>query len=305
MPDYNPWTALCHLTWYQPHHINLAFTLLTEQAGTIQEKLDARQEQDGIRWNDFGCGSFPMHIALDVATVIDPVLGAYRSRIHGIGIDSSEPMLSVGKKLMRKIREFDSNRTLGSIPLITRTNSRDDSFSVRQPRNRLTVLSVMHAFYRENIAQVKKEIARLIVSSDPELIFVTAHPSSERLLDCAFKDHLDEYDPEPIQTQRLRFGGELKPITALRQEWREIIETARGRRRAATGECRATRRGNAGGSSYRVHEWSASPNSIRNPANVVDLRAAEFDTAIRYLNSPVRWTGPPTVARVYFRKRTD
>ncbi len=308
MPQYNPWTSLCYLTWYQPHHINLALTMLTEKTKLIQKTFG---NNDGIRWIDFGCGSFPMHIALDVATAVDPVLESYRSRIHRIGIDSSEHMLSIGEQLMRTIEALEPSLTLGSKTLIAGTDLRERLQAIEESGNLPTVLSVMHVFYKENIVQVKNELAGLIASLEPKLILVMGQSSSKPLLDCVFSDHLDTYlHPQSklygALQQPLRLSGELAPITALRRKWRKYIRNVLLRRDGTFSEGGSTGQRNATVVHQKgVSESNTSPGSTRKVADGADLRTEGYQMAMNYLKQGVNWSGHPSAApvevRVYYR----
>ena len=127
MPSYNPWVTLCYLTWYQPHHINLAYTILGELPGPIRKTLIDVQSSGRFRWIDFGCGSLPMHVALYAAASIGRILASPQSRILGTGIDSSNHMLRIGRQVIRTINELDPRLMRGSDNLLTRANSMDVS----------------------------------------------------------------------------------------------------------------------------------------------------------------------------------
>ena len=67
MPNYDSWHSLMYLTWYQPHHINLAYTLLAEMAGKLNCSSAPELGNGKLRLIDLGCGNLSMHIALKLA----------------------------------------------------------------------------------------------------------------------------------------------------------------------------------------------------------------------------------------------
>lgn len=305
MPSYNSWTALCHLTWYQPHHINLAFTILRELSASIRNALAGTQELNSFRWIDFGCGSLPMHIALSAALTVESDLRSARSRVSGIGIDSSDHMLRLGEALVRNIQKHDCRLTQGCKNLQTSSSIQTISSSLRGSATTPTILSVMHAFYRENISEIEAALASLISASDPELVFVTAHPSSEALVDCAFSRHNHRYDFVSKRfdyTQPLWFSGQLIPITAFRQGLAQLIEIQRA---DVVNEGMSARQDFADFYQTNVSEWDVASRSFRNELDSTDLQfVKETDMAINYLRKEVCWSGAEVEARVYFRKQT-
>ncbi len=305
MPNYSPWTGLCYLTWYQPHHINLAFTMLHELSDAIRRTLDGARNNAEFRWIDFGCGSLPMHIALSAASAVDPVLPSSGSSILGIGIDTSEHMLKLGNEVVRAIKKLDPRLTRACKNLYTGATLPVPSRSPWETTSVPTVLSVMHAFYRENISDVEAALTSLIRSSNPELIFVTAHTSAERLVDRAFSRQEDRYDYVSKRfdyPQALRFSGELKAITAFRYGLADLIEIERAN---VVTEGLSARQDHAGVYHSGYSEWDVSSRGIRNSLDGSDLQFLnETDMAIKYLSRKVWWSGAEVDVRIYFRKHT-
>ena len=300
MPSYSPWVTLCYLTWYQPHHVNLAYTILGELPDHIRKTLIEVQTSDRFRWIDFGCGSLPMHVALYAASSIGRILASPQSRILGSGIDSSNHMLRIGRQLVETINEIDPRLMRGSESLSTGADSMQASpASAGIP----TILSVMHAFYRENISEVSNALASLITARDPKLIFVTAHSSSEALVECAFSRHKDRYEFVSKRfdyAQSLRFNGELTSLTALREELAQLITIERAN---VVNEGLSARRDDADVFDSGAFEWDGGSHSIRKALDGSDLQFID-DTgmAVNYLSKSVLWSGAEVEARIYFKK---
>lgn len=305
MPDYNPWTAFCYLTWYQPHHINLAFTMLAELSGFVRNKIVEAGGVDSFRWIDFGCGSLPMHIALYSASAMGAVVPSPTTRILSNGVDSSGSMMRTGIDLLRAIGKIDSRLARGSENLRIGANFPAEPEDARASRQPPTILSVMHAFYRENISGVASELGSLIKTTKPELILVTGHPSSDGLVDQAFSQHEDQYDVESKRydySQPLRFTGKLTSVTTLREDLADFIEIERV---SAVNDALSAQRDYAGVYDAGLVEWDGSSHSIRRSLYGPDLQFIyETDVAINYLQREVSWSGAEVEARIYYRRQT-
>ena len=92
-PHYGEWTALFYLTWYQPRHIHLAYTVLRQQIS---------KQRTPSQVIDFGCGAWAVQIALAILTCEKPALQDLI--VHGI--DCSRPMRQMGERLWRELRDL-------------------------------------------------------------------------------------------------------------------------------------------------------------------------------------------------------
>ena len=60
MPEYNAWEALLYSTWYQPGHINLAYSSIDRIA---RGSNPIAQGQGELFVSDFGCGQLSLQFA--------------------------------------------------------------------------------------------------------------------------------------------------------------------------------------------------------------------------------------------------
>ena len=306
MPTYDEWTSLCYLTWYQPHHINLAYTLLAQMSRSFRRTLEHVGGLNTFRWIDFGCGSLPMHTALYAALATKEFLQGSNPCVLAIGIDSSAAMVKLGNSVLRAIENIDSRLTHG-LGNLTTSVSPSGTFQLGSPSNSVpTILSVMHAFYRENCSEVASALKSLIEATDPELIIVTVHPSSVGLIERSFSPFRNSYDfvnKRFDNSQPLRFNGELEPVTVFRQDLGQFI---RDERANVVNEGLSAQRDYAGVYDVGLGDWDGATASIRRHLYGSDLQYIDdTDLAIRFLNNPVAWTGAEAEARVYFRKQTQ
>ncbi len=304
MPCYDDWTSLCYLTWYQPHHINLAYTLLGQMSRSFRRTLKRVDGLDAFRWIDFGCGSLPMHTALYAALATREFLRGSNPRVSSLGIDSSPAMVKLGNSVLSAIEKIDSrlmcgleNLTISICPLeATQLASPSDSTP--------TILSVMHAFYRENCSLVASELKSLIDTTDPELIIVTAHPASLELVEhtlAAYRDSYDFVSKRFDYSKPLRFSGELDAVTAFRQGLGQFIQDERLN---IVNEGLSAQQDYAGVYDVGLGEWDGTSDTIRRFLYGADLQYIDdTDLAINFLNGTVSWSGAEAEARVYFRKQ--
>ena len=104
IPDYSDkWVALFYLTWYQPSHINLAYSIIKESGEPLNDRLHIV---------DFGCGALAMQfgVALSMSEAIEE--GQSFSKLRIDSIDTSKPMIDIGKKV-----GSNSNRKSYGLPV--------------------------------------------------------------------------------------------------------------------------------------------------------------------------------------------
>ena len=303
MPDYDDWTSLCHLTWYQPHHINLAYTILGDWSDYIRKTLVDARKFGGFRWLDFGCGSLPLHMALYASSALGRVLPYSDARIFGTGIDPSGSMVRIGRAVVSEIQQIDPRLTLGTQNLATFANVEEYSSAHAVHEKMPAILSVMHTFYPENISEVSSAIRSLIELTDPELILVTSNPDSEMLVEDVFTPFADRYDHARRRydyNQSLRFKGRIGILTELRQGWADIVDSERV---DAVNEGLSAQRDYAGINDFGFIAWDGVSHAIRERLVGPDVQFInDTDTAINYLNGEVTWSGADVEAKVFYRK---
>lgn len=304
MPTYDDWDALCYLTWYQPHRINLAYTMLFEISRSFRRTLERVGGLEEFRWIDFGCGSLPMHTALFAALASGRLLRESNPRVYSQGIDSSAPMLNLGHSILQTIGEIDRRLTRGSGRLITTGCSSDALDYATSSRRIPTILSVMHVFYRENRSEVASELKSLITATDPELIIVTVHPASVGLLDCTFSAYGDRYgfvERHYDYSRHLMFRGDLASVSELRESWAQLVEHERVN---IVNEGVQARVSNARVGDIRFGGWDGNSSSIRRFLSDEDLDYIDdTEMAVSYLKNKVTWSGAEVLLRVYFRQQ--
>ena len=162
-PDYrSEWIALFYLTWYQPRQIHLA-------SAALRQLLVQTPPPRHII--DYGCGALAFQLALAVVLAEQPD-GRY-SGIAVHGIDSSKPMMDIGKELWDRFREITGSRSHDD-PLFEALHVALDAMgdvcsfhtslsealthlqtAPRAPESDDCWLTAIHAIYQSNLEQLK------------------------------------------------------------------------------------------------------------------------------------------------------
>ena len=193
IPEYNEWDALFYVLWYQPEHINLAYTLAQVRLEQDQASIQA---SGGLEVYDFGCGMLAMQFGLALASADTLEAGQYPPALTVTSSDTSQPMLLLGRKLWDKfIREV----TIGGYPSLEKVQKACGVLSFVNPSgwtdtppwvryssffdyssgpNDNRWLTALHVAYEDSHYEVSKELNRIVKRDKPQKILVTSHPGA-------------------------------------------------------------------------------------------------------------------------------
>ena len=162
-PDYDSeWVSLFYVSWFQPHQVHLAYVALRRILA--QAPLPRRVI-------DYGCGAWAVQLALSIILAEAP--GPLGSGIAVCGIDSSEPMKMIGKRLWEEFRNKTNDTGCDGffgVRLCHALELMGDSYGCyASPSEALRQLQVarkdsasencwftaVHAVYHENLEQLK------------------------------------------------------------------------------------------------------------------------------------------------------
>ena len=170
MPHYNEWDALLYSTWYQPGHINMAYSLIQSIPFNVNPFAESGRE---LYVNDFGCGELAMQLAL--------VLGAARSLESGrkyprFIINSTDPsrsMTDLGWKIWRYFK--DEIGDLKAYPGLDalRQACRDLRFDYPEAETPTRWFSLFHVAYKETAPAVREMMSNYVASGRPDVVLVT------------------------------------------------------------------------------------------------------------------------------------
>ncbi len=230
MPDYNEWDALFY-HWYQPSHINLAYSLIKSALA------DEFTTNDKLRVVDFGCGALAMQfgVAFAAADTLEQMQPLSEIRIDSL--DTSESMINMGQQIWEQfIIEVNRDSRLRYISLACEIINSQTTILTRNPLmfefNRHTAwttawqcecwVSALHTVYDANKDTVQQWLSAIVNRLHPSKCFATTHSSKYDLLQEVwnFMD-LDAYHI-PMLTIEPQFRGVLPKIT----RWRKNLNSA-------------------------------------------------------------------------------
>ncbi len=173
MPDYDDWDALFYSIWYQPGHVNLAYTL----AQLIpSENNPLRTGNGSLEVFDFGCGELAMQFGLALAVADGVEEQGTIPQIAILSEDDSEPMKDIGWRIWRNfVREIAEYPELGILQRICQTMR----FEHQADPKATSWLTALHVAYEENAETVKQQLDSLVVEQEPQIVLVTTHEVSE------------------------------------------------------------------------------------------------------------------------------
>ncbi len=171
-----------------------------------------------------------MHIALLATLAKRATRQKHTVPTYMLGIDPSDEMTRVGRELIKAINAIDRKLMHGSGCLQVFRNLEDADTVLQASKNVPTVLSVMHAIYKENIADIKPQIMKLIAKTNPEIIIVTHHSRSVTRIDEVFSQYISQYRVaeylyRPTE-EYFQFNGELRPVTTFRRTLSDRVEAS-------------------------------------------------------------------------------
>ena len=172
MPDYHdPWVALFYSLWYQPAHVNLAYTLCRQ---LLLDDGDFGRSDGHLQVFDFGCGELAMQFGLGLAiadTLRQP------PQVDVVSKDDSEPMKSIGWDIWHCFKEESAN--YDEIDGLRATFDTLNFGLKKNPKATLW-LTALHVAYNESDHRVKIQqgLNDLVKTLDPSVILITTHPSN-------------------------------------------------------------------------------------------------------------------------------
>ena len=217
IPKYkDEWVALCYLTWYQPSHINLAYSIIKASGVRLKDRLHIV---------DFGCGALAMQfaVALSVADALDDSQSFNRVRVDSI--DTSKPMISIGKKLWKQFKaELVKNPNSQTLQL---------ACDMVKPRVNKTIrpwgdhcwISAIHAIYNKNLTDVHDALNDHVSDLMPSMWFTTTQFSNRALLRTIWPENDGIYKQQHKSNANVipRFNGSCEATSRWRRNLRNQI----------------------------------------------------------------------------------
>ena len=207
-PAYDEWDALFYLTWYQPRHIHLVYTLLHH---------GAREFPAFSHVIDIGCGAGATQVALAFSMADQPSrLGAVDVSVHGI--DPSKAMRALGETLWLELRDRveqdpeleDLGQVMGDMSARCASYGSCEAYAASASAVAARAaghphwLTAVHAVYEETKRDLRRLLGEICADREPKGILVTSDDGKEPLLDQLLEVPLDARKVKPIWQGALR-----------------------------------------------------------------------------------------------------
>ncbi|MCY4415990.1 MAG: hypothetical protein OXE87_06745 [Chloroflexi bacterium] len=223
-PNYDEWTTLFYMLWYQPKHINLAYRILSAMS-------DARLAQQGrltasgnLHVVDFGCGSLAMQFGLMLIVTDAISRGEDISQVRIDGFDTSGPMLRLGQdlwnKLLRRVKSAKHNdpwlQNMQQALDLTLALNGAVSPRVRIDEGDERWVSAIHAVYPSHVGTLRQTMQSLADTMQPTAAFMTTFSRKAHLMTQASPFENEMYQRHDVNLGAGLVGG-LQQITQWRQ----------------------------------------------------------------------------------------
>lgn len=211
MPNYDEWDALFYSLWYQPGHVNLAYTLTR----LLPEEINPLKSGRGnLQVVDFGCGALAMQFGLSLAAT-DAL--EERGTVPSIAImsqDASKPMREIGWNIwqcfVEEIGKYSELNSLQEMCKVMKFDAQDDPDAARW-------LTALHVAYRECSykAKIEQGLGELVQGYDPRVVLITTHPQN---IQSAYSPGVSAYEKheKTLRNQNYLLNGYFPETTLFR-----------------------------------------------------------------------------------------
>lgn len=220
MPCYDDeWVPLFYSTWYQPSHVNLAYSMI--DAMVKKTGWDGALTKSGkLHVVDFGCGTLAMQFGVALAAA-DAL--RRKERIDSIRvdlIDRSLGMIDMGCKIWdqfkQEVKEDSKLDPLSEAFSLVKSKVLEDVERTEVCEVEDRWVSAIHAVYEENKHKVENALNKLGCKMIPDASFITSHKCNMAL--CKLKLSLGDIKRFEIDVSPF-IKGNLPQVTA----WRKCL----------------------------------------------------------------------------------
>ena len=177
MPSYDAWDALFYCLWYQPAHINLAYTLARQ---VPDDKNPLRSGGGSLQVFDFGCGALAMQFGLALAAADVLQEQGTLPTISIISGDDSESMKEIGRRTWHFfVSEVSGKEKYPELDALSRVLPAIE-FEDQGDSEATCWLTALHVAYREYFykAKIDQGLGELVQKHDPSVVLITTHPQN-------------------------------------------------------------------------------------------------------------------------------
>ena len=213
MPEYNAWDAVLYGAWYQPSHINMAYTLIRRVPYQFNPLLNCRTE---LYVEDFGCGQLAMQFGLLLVALDALEESGVFPRISIRSTDPSDEMKEIGWQIWRRFEAEISDSK--KYPLLhgLREAMSGISFHGRLPKDCERWISLLHVAYQGSKDSVRENIGPIVEKNRPGAILVTYHRGAK---ENAFSpsDRIYKEEVHHLSRANLDLAWNFQRLTELRE----------------------------------------------------------------------------------------
>lgn len=201
------WLVLLYSTWYQPSHMNLAYSMIKKMANRRDPEKALLTRNGKLHVVDFGCGTLAMQFGVALAAADALHHGQTLTSIKIDLIDSSQLMIDLGLKIWRQFKnEVKDNDRLTKLSEACDLICNETLTAMEVPAfysGYSRWMSTMHVVYEDNREDVKKELYRLSNAMDPHVGLITCYYTSKFLAKSVspFENERYQLSPSDVQLQ--------------------------------------------------------------------------------------------------------
>ena len=181
MPEYNSWDAVLYAAWYQPSHINLAYSLIRR---VPYEFNPLRWGKGALYVEDFGCGQLAMQFGLLIAAsdALESLGGC--PSISILSKDPSDKMKEIGWQIWREFKaQISDSKKYPQLQRLREAMARI-SFHNRFSEEYEHWVSLLHVAYQESKDSVQESVGPVVEENLPRVILVSSHPRARENAFC-------------------------------------------------------------------------------------------------------------------------
>ena len=212
MPLYTEWDALFYTAWYQPAHINLAYSLAYNILKLSTHSLNVGT----LEVFDFGCGALAMQFGLALAAAEFLAECGTHWQISVISSDKSKDMRELGMRIWNRF--IEDIATYPQLAPLQRVRREMKFHKLTDPAGTRWLIA-LHVAYQENFAEVSQALSSEIKCQKPDLILVTTNPNKRDWLYCPHPSTYErDYEvPSEFKTSDLLLKGNFIKTTSFRK----------------------------------------------------------------------------------------
>lgn len=207
MPEYNNWDALYYPLWYQPSHINMAYSLIEQIPTNINPLIDGKGQ---LYVTDLGAGQWAMQLALLLWAAEVKDTSGYTPIVQVDSRDPEKSMWYTGLEIWRafiaEVSNSQSPEFSSAREVLKSFRSRKFSMTVvRERQEAILWLTLLHVAYQQSADSIGKQVCEILSKSKPDLLLVTCHRGAR---DNAFAPPTESY----TKISELTFPGQCESL---------------------------------------------------------------------------------------------